>query len=822
MTYPAPAPRQGISRWTTLRRRLRNSFRTVFARGDFSTLIMTAALMVIPVLAMSQSLDFSGEFMTQSGPWPVSLSQLTPVAILSVIFGFLLARSHYSELTSLILSGIYSLGSILVIQFFSAPGNVLERVYAIMARLAEAFQLGLSTGSGFDPYLLVMFLSVLVWFLGHNTAWHTFRIERVWRAILPPGIVLILNSVYNTGPGANVDGYLLIYVFLSLLLIIRSHIEAREFDWYTNQIIARGNIRGWFFRLGALMSVLMLSLAWALPTGSAEDNARRFQQFLNEDALTRALELLNRLFGSLESQGPVTSDYYGGDRLTLGGAIQLGDELLMAVQAPPGPRYYWKSRVFDFYENGTWTSARQSTLEVESGGLVLLYTPVESGTRRDVTQRFLVLNQAARLVYAAPQPVTVRLPVRVDVDYIEPGTGAVDISVIRPLRAITPDSQYEVVSSVSVASASTLRSITRPYPAWVLARNLQLPPTITQRTRDLAVQIVTAAGARNAYDQAKAIETWLRANIRYSESIAVPPAGRDLIDWVLFEAREAYCTYYSSAMVIMLRSLGIPARMAAGFAQGIPDLANGLYMVRERDAHTWVEVYFPGAGWVEFEPTSAQQVIERADPLPVIPTATPTPTPTPSPTPSPSPMPSPTMAGAEAPPLFPTDVPAVTMTPTPGMEPSPTPSPTPTPPPPPSFLELPPPVQDFLSRLLLIAGVIAALSVAGVAGIWWVEYRGLDRASPIGRAYARLGIYGRWLGLSFREGNTPLERGRRIAREVPSGGRPVMTITDAYIGERYAPPRDDNAAEEDEADQAWQRARRAFIARKIRRWLRRE
>src|SRR5260370_36233488 len=100
------------------------------------------------------------------------------------------------------------------------------------------------------------------------------------------------------------------------------------------------------------------------------------------------------------------------------------------------------------------------------------------------------------------------------------------------------------------------------------------------------------------YDKSKAIESWLRGNVAYNEAMPNPPGNVDLIDWSLFTVKQGYCTYYASAMVIMLRSLHIPARMAAGFAQGTYDPATQSFVVRERDAHTWVEVYFPGAGWV--------------------------------------------------------------------------------------------------------------------------------------------------------------------------------------------------------------------------------
>jgi hypothetical protein len=115
---------------------------------------------------------------------------------------------------------------------------------------------------------------------------------------------------------------------------------------------------------------------------------------------------------------------------------------------------------------------------------------------------------------------------------------------------------------------------------------------------------------------------------------------------------------------------------------------------------------------------------------------------------------------------------------------------------------------------LAIAALIALLSFGSVALIWWIDYRGFDRLSPIGRAYARLERAARWLGVPFSTGDTALERGKRIARVLHEEGQPIMTITDAYITERYA-PRPPEIAEEKRVESAWRRVRRAWL----RRWL---
>jgi len=275
-------------------------------------------------------------------------------------------------------------------------------------------------------------------------------------------------------------------------------------------------------------------------------------------------------------------------------------------------------------------------------------------------------------------------------------------------------------------------------------------------------------------------------------------------------------------MVLMLRSQGIPARMAAGFAQGTWDAERGAYLVRERDAHTWVEVYFPGYGWVEFEPTADEAPISREDDatlLAILPTVTPLPTPTPLPTATFTPLP-PTPDGAAATSTGGAGGLALPSTPTP--TPSPTPAPSATAPPPPDATRVGDGEDSSLLRTLLwilgiLALVVLGLVLAVLFAIWYIEYRGLGGLSVVQRAYARLSIYARWIGLRFADSATPDERRRHLVSYLPEIEQPINTITHAYITDRYAAPPEPARQEEgrSQAHEAWQAARWAFVRRKI-------
>lgn len=183
-----------------------------------------------------------------------------------------------------------------------------------------------------------------------------------------------------------------------------------------------------------------------------------------------------------------------------------------------------------------------------------------------------------------------------------------DVTSVRvPGRGRAPG-QYTVVSSVSNASELELRRSSINYPGLISDRYLQLSPSLPERIRRLARQLTD--DANNPYDKAMKIQDYLRT-FKYNESIEPPPPNTDALENFLFNTKEGYCDYFSTAMVVMLRSLGVPARIAAGYYTGEFDSNKGYYLVRESNTHAWPEVYFADYGWIEFEPTPSRPAIAR-------------------------------------------------------------------------------------------------------------------------------------------------------------------------------------------------------------------
>jgi transglutaminase-like putative cysteine protease len=798
-----------------LQRRIVTIWRAIFAPGDWMALLAAIGLLLIPALTLAVT------------GWNLSLQTLVPVSVLSILFGFLLARSQYNEFFALAAGALYGFAFVILIASFNQPDGFAAGLGEVLGRFVQWVIDAFTGGVNQDDLVFTLLVSSLFWFLGYNTAWHVFRIDRVWRAILPPGLILLANAIYYIG-GVRLTEYLVGFIFFALVLLVRSHLESRHWDWYVAGIRTPRRLRGQFLRVGVLLALATLLLAIFVPVGDVQERLTEFQEFLQGEPSRQLADAWSRLFSPGDLQGPTTTDYYGGDSLQLSGAIRLGDQVVMLidVERDPTRRYYWRSRVFDTYTAGNWSSAATTRLTDPDAPLDIAQEAYFEGARVPVQQTYTIALNASRLVYTAPQPRTVNLATRTDLRYGETGTlqGSMLVSVIRPYRALYRGDQYTVTSLMSNATAEQLRGVAPDYPQEIADLYLPVPFSVTPRTLTLAEQIVAEAGAVTPYDRAKAVERWLRQNITYNETIPTPPIGQDPVDWVLFDYREGYCNYYASAMIVMLRHLGIPARMAAGFTEGEWDETEQAFVVEERDAHTWVEVYFPGYGWIEFEPTAAQQELNRGDETVNQPEPTqnaPTPTPTPSPTPTPTHTPTP-----GSPEETPQEQTQATSTAAPTLAPTMTATPVvvPTPPPP-----LRPPPRDplgfllsALSRAFLVLLAVALLILIALFIFWYWEWRGMRGMNPVVRAYARLERYLPLIGIRLAAAQTPDERRERIIRELPAAEPPVTAITRLYTTEKYAPPapRGSEEARDDIADRAWSDARGTILQRWLRRLLR--
>jgi transglutaminase-like putative cysteine protease len=161
---------------------------------------------------------------------------------------------------------------------------------------------------------------------------------------------------------------------------------------------------------------------------------------------------------------------------------------------------------------------------------------------------------------------------------------------------------YTVTSRTVPVTEQKLRDSSGLVPSEIADVYAQTPGT-TSRVIDLARTVT--AGRTNTFDRVKALENWLGDNTRYSLDAPLSPHNVDVVDDFLFRSRLGWCEQIASSLVVMARSIGIPARLVTGFVPDSRDALTGRFVVRERDAHAWAEIYFPGIGWQGFDPTAS-------------------------------------------------------------------------------------------------------------------------------------------------------------------------------------------------------------------------
>ena len=264
-----------------------------------------------------------------------------------------------------------------------------------------------------------------------------------------------------------------------------------------------------------------------------------------------------------------------------------------------GADYRWREVTYSIYNGRGWENPATETSQRHGAGEP--WTKFSAQGRRPLQQRFDFVAQPGAWMVAAGEPI------------------AVDHSYIAHLR--NPDDaigfeartdNYIVVSEVPAVSEDQLRADTVTPSDPIASAYLNLPPSVPPRVLALAQEITEKAAT--PYDKANAIAAYLR-RFPYSLDVPAPPPGVDVVDHFLFSQQRGYCDFYASAMVVLARAVGLPARLAVGYAPGSFELATGQYTVTEADAHSGLRYTFPvTAGFPSSQPPPSRSWCGRSRP----------------------------------------------------------------------------------------------------------------------------------------------------------------------------------------------------------------
>ncbi|MBC8448799.1 MAG: transglutaminase domain-containing protein [Chloroflexi bacterium] len=462
---------------------------------------------------------------------------------------------------------------------------------------------GVARGGAQQDNLVFLFLvALLVWAVSGWAGWWVYRQRRVLLALLPTGALLATN-VFFADEG---QPWLLCFLGCLTALLIAVRLAALEQRWTAAGTDYSEEVRLDLAFVGAALTIVVLGVSVAVPAVASRRTAEWFWRHFSKP-WEQVEETAERLFPELQrpARSPLGGATPGAGGLPrahlLGGDPALSTRVALRVWAhepPPdqgGQQHYWRAHTYAVYNGRGWDEEELQALERRAGEPWLEEWLVG---RRELLQTVQVIGAAGNVLYGAGEPLAPDRPYRALLR---------DERDLAALQVARRAEEYTILSAVPAVSEETLREAGETYPDGVLERYLQLEP-LPQRVTELAQQLV--AGAETPYDRALALESYLRT-IAYTLDVAPPPPERDVVDVFLFDLREGYCDYYATAMAVLARSVGLPARLAVGYASGRYDEEAGFFQVTEEQAHSWVEVYFPRYGWIPFEPTAARATFER-------------------------------------------------------------------------------------------------------------------------------------------------------------------------------------------------------------------
>ena len=646
----------------------------------------------------------------------------------------------------------------------------------------------LADGSaGSDVSFFLFLLALLFWLVGGWLAWCVLRWRQPLLGLIP-GAAAFTTTLLNFPSDQN--GYMLAFLILTLGLLLWSHFTKSVEDVRRRHVRLSGDASWDFWETGVLVMAGVIALGIFLPPLSRVDSTVDIES----GVFRNWAELQQRLnhqvaFGRGEAAG--TSIGFNPDVKLIGPIHKTGGVVMTYTidGTYSGPRGYFAGLDLMRTANGEWyypasdpgglgpvtvnkdevmPYAEQYLSEAVGSFKIQMLKPPEKAPD--------VLFHPGEL-YKADRLTTLREVPGINGSIGPSGNKLFSIDRASGVGRAGGSGPYHVTVTYSIATEDELRSAGAEYPVWLDPyRNFgniyrrpgttspppplseiggsYRPPEVLQRIHDLAVQIT--AGKNNPYDQAQAIETYLRTNYNYTLLPADPPRGADALDYFLFTSKEGYCEYFATAMGDLLRSLGIPVRLVQGYGQGSFDDRIQKFVIKESDAHTWVETYFPQYGWIPWEPTPDGTYF---------------------------PIPRGNNTGAtcarDAEICDPSQDPnASAVNPTTKADKG----------------ALEPGSDAGLSGNGGLRVPSPALVLPGVGGLlmllallYFSVSRYLRPATAAG-AWSRTAFLARLGGMGRRPGETPFEFGRRLGEEAPETRTTARTLVEAYAQAAYAPP----------------------------------
>jgi transglutaminase-like putative cysteine protease len=497
------------------------------------------------------------------------------------------------------------------VPMFAAWKALTESLTTLTTRLTGWYQ-GVHSGIRvIDPMVTPLLWGMAFWLVVTWAAWWVRQRNAIAVGLLPAVTLLAYNAYYTNYTSGIVwlvlagGGWVILQATDSYRKV-HHRWQERRMDQTEIEPLLAGVV--------VLLAAGLMLAGGLLPSVSIEKLSNTIQEIFHGEQDKTLAESL----GLQQAPGTFGKGSGGGIALSgthaVGPGPHLSQEVVLYVtvdgyQPPPPPdvalhinaqepdvRYYWRSQTYDQYNGHVWIANTAWTEEIAADAPYHPNLAALPDNYRQVRQYIERLQPGGGPLFVTGDLLSA------DQSSLAAWRASNDL-----IDAQTDADIYTADSRMQYVSVDQLRAAGNNY-SESIQRYLELPDELPARVRDLALDLTIHQ--INPYDRAVAIEEYLR-QFPYSLDVPAPPSNRDVADYFLFDLKKGYCDYYATTMVVLARAAGLPARLVVGYTSGNYDYDARRFVVVEANAHAWVEIYFPGIGWVEFEPTANELPFPR-------------------------------------------------------------------------------------------------------------------------------------------------------------------------------------------------------------------
>ncbi len=576
-------------------------------REGWISVIALTAMMVVTGLAIDEA--------RWAGSIPRSVDSQTGflpfVAIFSTLLGIGLAKSRLSKLAAYAITIVLGAVTLLIAisSAISLSPSIGGRLHDLNLSVATFVQDVFVRGQpSQETSIFLLLLGSVLWGAGVFCAFAAFRYHRPAPVVLLSGLILLVNVSVTI---RDQYVYLIAFTIAALLLIVRLNVLQQIHSWRVLDLGDVGEVSTAFMRNGAAFVAVAIVASTVLAANASSAPLSHAWHSADEQLLELGTTV-NRWLGGVSGQARGPNILFTPTQ-TIRGVWESSSDLVFTAATSDLTGYRWRGATYDSFDGRSWEQldrtayTRPADANIADGAAD---APRTGAGLAQVTVQVTPANYGGDTFVSAGSPISVDQPSEV----ITSGTGGPFVEG-RLTYGILPDQPYTVTAVVDqthgngALAGNWLASAGTDYPAFI-SRYLDIrPDSIGPVTVDLAKSLVNQLPAeqRDPYHIAIAFQDYLyrAGGFQYNTDVRGLCDGQLLVDCFL-QTKQGYCEYFATAMVMMLRAVGIPARYAVGYLPGRQQ-ADGSWRVESDAAHAWVEVYFPSFGWVEFDPTPGNQ-----------------------------------------------------------------------------------------------------------------------------------------------------------------------------------------------------------------------